>query len=123
MLLGETIPGLLNKDEYIKVWFAHNFQELLEPFEKTDLSISEKDEKRKVLLKVIDSIDQFKTSKTKAMKNEILKQLLQLDVSREDVDKRLFIEYIKNNPNSNSYENQKTRQKKYEAKSKSSYVQ
>lgn len=57
------------------------------------------------------------------MKNEILKQLLQLDVSREDVDKKLFIEYVNNNPNSNSYYNQSTRQKKYEAKSKSSYVQ
>lgn len=46
-----------------------------------------------------------------------------LDVSREEVEKALFIEYMKDNPNSNSFENQKVRTKKYEAKSKANYYQ
>lgn len=39
---------------------------------------------------------------------------MQLDIEREEVDKDLFIEYIKENPTSSSYERENFRQKKYE---------
>lgn len=39
---------------------------------------------------------------------------MQLDIEREEVDKDLFIEYIKENPTSSSYEKENFRQKKYE---------
>lgn len=61
-------------------------------FNKVDeLTISEKDEKRALLLKILADLDQLKTSKTKSMKNAILKELVILDISREDVDKNIFI--------------------------------
>ena len=64
----------------------------------------------------------MKTAKTKSMKRSVLKELLLLDISREDVDKAVFLEYIKDNPNSSSFENQKVRERKFEAKSKKSKV-
>lgn len=45
-----------------------------------------------------------------------------LDISREDVDKDVFVEYIKDNPTSSSFENQKVKERKIEYKSKKSKV-
>ena len=56
------------------------------------------------------------------MSRELTRELLKLDVSREDVDKNMFIEYVKNNPNSCSFENQNVRQMKTQAKSKSKSI-
>lgn len=107
--LREAIPSLINKDEYLRVWFSSNYNDELELFSKQDLSISEKDEKRKVLLKILKELDELKTSKTKSMKRNITKELLLLDISREDVDKNIFLQYVKDNPVSSSYEKQKFR--------------
>lgn len=56
MQLKDAIPGLINKDEYLRVWFAYSYDQLLEPYKKTDLTISEKDEKRKVLVKILKDL-------------------------------------------------------------------
>lgn len=87
MHLKDAVPELINKDQYLKVWFAHSYEELLQPYTKNDLTISEKDEKRKLLIKILKDLEQLKTAKTKSMRRNILKELLLLDISREDVDK------------------------------------
>lgn len=87
MQLKDAIPAVINKDQYLKVWFSHSYEELLQPFTKTDLTISEKDQKRKILMKILKDLEQLKTAKTKSMRRNILKELLLLDISREDVDK------------------------------------
>ena len=65
ILLKDVIPSLTNNDQYLKIWFAYNYYEQLEPYMKIDLSISEKDEKRKVLLFILDDLKNLKTNKTK----------------------------------------------------------
>lgn len=46
-----------------------------------------------------------------------------MDISREDVDKAVFLEYIKDSSDSSSYEKQVFREKKSKSKSKNSYNQ
>lgn len=73
MMLKDAIPGLINKDEYLQVWFSHNYDEHLLIFQKQDLTISEKDEKRKLMLKIMKDLDHLKTTKTKAMRRKMLR--------------------------------------------------
>jgi hypothetical protein len=40
MSLKDAIPSLINKDEYLRVWFSHSYDEKLQPFKKSDLTIS-----------------------------------------------------------------------------------
>lgn len=120
MLLRDAIPNLINKDEYLKIWFSHSYDQQLQPYQGSDLSMSEKDQKHKILVRILKDLQKLKTAKTKPMRRSVLKQLLLLDISREDVDKSVFLEYINDNPNTSLLENQIVRQKKSEAKSKKS---
>lgn len=43
MHLKDAIPGIINKDEYLRVWFSHSYDEELQKFQKGELTISEKD--------------------------------------------------------------------------------
>lgn len=54
--LRDAIPNLVNKDEYLKVWFAHSYDEKLQPYKGVELSISEKDEKRQILLQILKEL-------------------------------------------------------------------
>lgn len=103
MHLKDAISGLINKDDYLRVWFSYNYDEELQKYQREDLTISQKDEKRKVLLKILKDLNELKTSKTKQMQRNILRELLLLDISREDVDKAIFLQYLQENPTSSSY--------------------
>lgn len=89
--LLEAIPSLVNKDNYLEVWLKHSYCADAEQFAKQDLTISEKDEKRKSILKILKDLEALNTTKTKSMRRAILRELLVLDISREEVDKAVFL--------------------------------
>lgn len=114
MHLKDAIPAIVNKDEYLRAWFAHSYEEELQKFSKSELTISEKDEKRKVLLKILKDLESLKTARTKSMQRNVLREILELDISRDEADKALFLQYLKDNPVSSSFEKQKVREQKYQ---------
>jgi hypothetical protein len=40
MHLKDAISGLINKDDYLRVWFSYNYDEELQKYQREDLTIS-----------------------------------------------------------------------------------
>lgn len=76
----------------MQYWYKQNYVERLDRFAKNALlSISEKEEKRKLLVEILEGVKNFKTLITKALEEQTFMELLVLDLSLENPHKKLFI--------------------------------
>lgn len=74
----------------MRSWFVLQFEEELQNFTKPDLTISEKDELRNLFLKILKSVEELRTPKVKPIRVNTLRQLIALDIWREETGKECF---------------------------------
>lgn len=81
MALKDEIKGLVNQNQYLKVWVSYNYEEQLQKYVGRSLTLSEKNEKKKMLENVLIELTKLNTSKTKPIEKAVLRELLILDIS------------------------------------------
>lgn len=95
-LLEKYLPDVKYRDRYLEIWFRLNFEEELANYAQGNLTISEKDEKRKLLVRVLKEVQSMETIKLKRVEGNLMKEILVLDLEREDVHKETFFEFLEN---------------------------
>ena len=104
--LKVEIPNLVNHATYLKSVFNAKFAERFEVYRKPELTISEKDEKRKLLFELKGEIETMDSKRLLDYKDKLEKEILVLDISRENIEEELFFSFIEKNLTSLANEKQ-----------------
>ena len=109
-LRGE-IPSLNNHRTYLEMKFDYLFGVRFSKFQNADMSLSAYDEKRTLLWEMIEEIKKLGTKRLMDFEEELEKEVLVVDLLREDVKEKLFVEFVEKNMTNFSNEEQRKRLK------------
>ena len=105
--LRKEFPSLNNHRTYLEMKFDYLFSVRFKKISNADMSLSLYDEKKNLLLEMIKEIKRLDTRRLKEFEEDLEKEILVVDLLREDVNVKLFLEFVEKNLTSFSNEEQR----------------
>ena len=113
--LRKEFPSLNNHRTYLEMKFDYQFSVRFNKFPSKDMSLSLYDEKKNLLLEMIEEIRRLDTRRLKEFEEDLEKEILVVDLLKEDVNEKLFLEYVEKNLTTFSNEEQRKKLKNKKA--------